>query len=99
MGISRRRFLAYVASAGAALAAGACGSGQGQRASGSAIRVPSSFSYEAIPYLSEKANLPYSEARLPGAPIRVSHNIEKARSLLGYRPRYDMRRIIDSAVG
>jgi nucleoside-diphosphate-sugar epimerase len=60
---------------------------------------PSPFTFdEAVTYLHERAGLPYRTVRLPGPRIRVAHSIDKARSLLGYDPVYDIRRIIDSAL-
>jgi UDP-glucose 4-epimerase len=60
---------------------------------------PSPFSFdEAVTYLHERRGIPYRTVRLPGPRIRVAHSIDKARSLLGYEPVYDIRRIIDSAL-
>jgi UDP-glucose 4-epimerase len=60
---------------------------------------PSSFVFDkAVSYLSAKSGIPYVEARLPGPPIRIRHSISKARSFLGYDPRYDIYKIIDSAI-
>lgn len=53
---------------------------------------------EAIPYLSEKLAIPYVEACIPGQPIRIRQSIDKAQSLLGYGPVYDIFRTIDTAV-
>ena len=57
------------------------------------------FSFDqAVPYLSEKTGIPFVEARIPGKPIRLHHSTAKARSLLGYRPQYDIFKSIDSAL-
>ncbi len=60
---------------------------------------PSSFSYRvAVVALHEATGLPVVEARLPGTPIRIAHDISKARSVLGYTPLRDIRRIISDAI-
>jgi UDP-glucose 4-epimerase len=60
---------------------------------------PTPFAFDAvIPYLSEKAGLPYVEASIAGPPIRIHHSTAKARALLGYEPRYDVFRSIDDGL-
>ncbi|MCY4354665.1 MAG: NAD(P)-dependent oxidoreductase [Truepera sp.] len=60
---------------------------------------PAPFDFDrAVPYLSERAGIPYVEARIPGPPIRIHHDIGKARSLLGYAPQHDIVSTIDAAV-
>ena len=62
---------------------------------------PAAFSYRtAVHALQEKAGLPVLELRIPGPPIRIAHDISKARSILGYSPEFDIRKIIaDAAAG
>jgi UDP-glucose 4-epimerase len=56
---------------------------------------PAPFSYRvAVEALHRAFGLPYVEVRIPGVPIRLSHDISKARSLLGYAPRFDISTII-----
>ncbi len=60
---------------------------------------PSPFSYRtAVDALHEATGLPYVEVRIPGPPIRIAHDISKARSILGYKPERDILRIIADAV-
>ncbi len=57
------------------------------------------FSYEeVIPYLSEAIGMPYFKAVIPIPGSRMELSISKARSLLGYRPKYDVFKIIDDAL-
>lgn len=59
---------------------------------------PSPFSYRvAVEALHRTFGLPYVEVRIPGPPIRASHEIAKAKSVLGYRPVYDIGRIVEEA--
>lgn len=59
---------------------------------------PSPFSYRvAIEALHKTFDLPYVEVRIPGPPIRASHEIAKAKSILGYRPIYDIQKIVEEA--
>ena len=53
---------------------------------------------EAGRYAAEKTGLPLVEAELPVFVWRYEHSIAKARSILGYRPEYDVFRMIDDAV-
>lgn len=60
---------------------------------------PSPFSYEEmIPYLSRAIGMPYFKAVIPLPGRRMEISISKARSILGYRPKYDVFRIIDDAL-
>ena len=60
---------------------------------------PMPFSWdEAVPYLSERLGIPYVETRLKGDPTFYEFDLSKARRLLGFRPRYDIRRMIDDAM-
>ncbi len=59
---------------------------------------PAQFSYRvAVEALHEATGLPFIEVRIPGPPIRIAHDISKARSILGYAPERDIRRIIEDA--
>lgn len=59
---------------------------------------PAPYSYRvAVEELHRVFGLPYVEVRIPGPPIRISHEIAKAKSLLGYRPVHDIHRIIAEA--
>lgn len=61
---------------------------------------PSPFSYRtAVEALHEATGRPFVEVRIPGPPIRIAHDISKARSVLGYKPERDVLRIIADAVG
>jgi UDP-glucose 4-epimerase len=60
---------------------------------------PAPFTYEEmIPYLSKAIGVPYFKAVLPVPGVRMELSIAKARTLLGYRPQYDVFRIIDDAL-
>ena len=60
---------------------------------------PASFSYRtAVEALHKATGLPYIEVRIPGPPIRIAHDISRARSILGYAPTRDIGRIIAEAV-
>lgn len=60
---------------------------------------PAPFSYRsAVEALHQVTGMPFVEVRIPGPPIRIAHDISKARSMLGYRPERDIVRIIDDAV-
>ncbi len=60
---------------------------------------PAPFSYRtAVEALHDATGLPFVEVRIPGPPIRIAHDTSKARSILGYAPTRDVRRIVDIAV-
>lgn len=60
---------------------------------------PSQFSYRtAVEALHEATGMPFVEVRIPGPPIRIAHDISKARLILGYTPERDIGRIIADAV-
>jgi len=62
------------------------------------ITGPSSFSYKlAAEYISEKLNFPVVKFEYDKF-YDFTHNIAKARSILGYNPQYDIVKIIDDAV-
>jgi hypothetical protein len=52
---------------------------------------------KAVRYASEHTNIPLVEANLPAPPLNYEISISKARGLLGYRPEYDVFRMIDNA--
>jgi len=63
-----------------------------------AITGPSAFSYDvAADYISRKLDLPVVEFEC-GEYNDFTHNIAKARSILGYNPEYDITKIIDEAI-
>ena len=60
---------------------------------------PEPFSFrDAVEALHKATGLPVVETRIPGPPIRIAHDIAKARAMLGYAPTWDIRTIIDDAV-
>ena len=60
---------------------------------------PAPFSYRtAVETLHDATGLPLVEVKIPGPPIRIAHNISKARSILGFAPQRDIQRIIADAV-
>ena len=60
---------------------------------------PGPFTWdEAVPYLSERLGVPYIEAALQGDPTFYEFDLSKARRLLGFKPRYNIRRMIDDAL-
>ncbi len=60
---------------------------------------PAPFSYDqAVGYLSERTGYPVADARIPGPALHIHHSTAKARSLLGYAPRYGIRETIDAAI-
>ena len=62
------------------------------------IAAPSAFSYDVLSeYISKKLNLPVVNFALDGF-HDFSIDINKARSVLGYRPEYDVFRIADNAM-
>ena len=62
------------------------------------IAAPSAFCYEVLArYISEKMNLPVVDFELDGF-YDFSIDINKARSVLGYKPEYDTFKIVDAAI-
>ncbi|MDE3001295.1 MAG: NAD(P)-dependent oxidoreductase [Gemmatimonadota bacterium] len=60
---------------------------------------PAPFSWdEAVPHLSERLGIPYVETRLTGNPTFYEFDLSRARKLLGFKPEYDIRRMIDDAL-
>lgn len=62
------------------------------------IAAPSAFSYDVLSdYISKKLGLPVVEFELDGF-HDFSIDINKARSVLGFQPKYDIFRIVDDAI-
>ena len=60
---------------------------------------PAPFSYRvAVEELHKRTGIPYVELKIPGTPIRIQHDISKAKSVLGYQPKFDILKVIDSAM-
>ncbi len=55
-------------------------------------------SEQIVPYLSQKLGVPYVEARLPGIPTFYDVDTSATRDVLGYRPEYDVFRMLDEAM-
>ena len=51
-----------------------------------------------MPHLSRHPGIPYVEASVKGTPIFFEYDLTKARTLLGFNPRYDIIRMIDDAI-
>ncbi|HXF64465.1 MAG TPA: NAD(P)-dependent oxidoreductase [Caldilineaceae bacterium] len=64
------------------------------------LAAPRAFTWEeAIPYLAEKLGLPYVDVRLAGhTPTYYEFDLSKGARLLGYRPSYDIFRMIDEGM-
>lgn len=62
------------------------------------VAAPVPFSYDVLArYVGEKLGVPVVDFELPdGHDFEI--DISKARSVLGYRPEYDVFRIVDAAV-
>ncbi len=52
----------------------------------------------AVPYLSEKLDVPYIDAVSQGIPTFYQFDLSKARNLIGFEPQYDIIRMIDDAI-
>jgi len=62
------------------------------------IAAPSAFSYDVLSeYISGKLDLHVAELELDGC-YDFSIDINKARSILGYKPDYDIFKIVDDAI-
>lgn len=60
---------------------------------------PKPFTWdEAIPYLSEKLDIPYIDVVSQGTPTHYQFDLSKARNLIGFEPQYDIIRMIDDAI-
>lgn len=63
------------------------------------LGAPSAFTWDdAVPYLSDSIGVPYVDARVSGGTTYYEYDLSKARRLLGFQPKYDVRRMIDDAV-
>ncbi len=51
---------------------------------------------EVVPYLSNRYNLDYIEARLPASNY-FEFDLSKIKNLLGYQPKHDLQSILDTA--
>ncbi len=70
-------------------------------AAGGAIQLagPRPFTWdEAVPHLSERLGIPYIEAELQDVPTFYEFDLSRARQVLGFRPQYDIIRMIDDAL-
>ena len=71
-------------------------------AAGATIQLggPGPFTWEeAVPHLSTCLDIPYIDARvIEGPPCCYEHDLTKAHTLLDWRPRYDIIRMIDDAL-
>lgn len=61
---------------------------------------PTSFTFDnMVKYLSKKVKIPWVSVRLPiDLPFNFSTNISKAKILLGYKPVWDIYKMIDDAI-
>ncbi len=64
------------------------------------LAAPRAFTWEeAIPYLAEKLGFPYVDVRLAGhVPTQYAFDLSKGARLIGYRPAYDIFRMIDEGL-
>ena len=53
---------------------------------------------EAVPHLSKCLGIPYEAISVPGPPTFYEYELGKPRSKFGFRPQYDIIRMIDDAV-
>lgn len=59
---------------------------------------PGPFTWDAaVPYLSEKLDIPYIEAVSQSTPTHYQFDLSKARNLIGFEPQYDIIQMIDDA--
>ncbi len=60
---------------------------------------PRAFTWdEAVPYLSQRLDIPYQEVALKGPPTFYEYDLSKSRALIGFQPQYDIIRMIDDAM-
>ena len=60
---------------------------------------PSPFSFdEAVPYMSERIDIPSITATVSGPPANFGFDLKKAKELIGFEPQYDVFRMIDDAL-
>ena len=72
-----------------------------ERAAGETFQLgsPTAFKWdELVPYLSDKTGMPHVDARSSAIPTYYEYDLSKARDLLGYRPRYGFKEMVDDAV-
>ena len=63
------------------------------------ISGPEPFKYSnTVPYLSNKLDIPYIDVKINGPSINIEHSIEKARNVLGYKPKFDIFKTIDDGI-
>ncbi|MCZ6636022.1 MAG: NAD(P)-dependent oxidoreductase [bacterium] len=53
---------------------------------------------EAVPYLSQRLDIPFQEAILQGPPTFYEYDLTKSRERIGFEPQYDIIRIIEDAL-
>lgn len=60
---------------------------------------PAAFTWDqAVPYLSERLQIPYLDLSTGGVPTYYEFDLTKARQLIDFQPRYDIFRMIDDAL-
>ena len=60
---------------------------------------PAPFTWdEAVPYLSDRLGIPWVRAVCGGIPTFYEYDLTRARDLLGFKPEFDIFRMIDDAV-
>ena len=60
---------------------------------------PEPFTWDtAVPYLAERLNMSYTDVSIDGTPTFYEFDLNKARTLIDYKPRYDIFRMIDDAI-
>jgi nucleoside-diphosphate-sugar epimerase len=63
------------------------------------LAAPRAFSWEeVVPHLSQALEIPWIEATLSGSPIHYQLDISKAQKTIGYKPQYDMIRMINDGL-
>ncbi|MBM3932762.1 MAG: NAD(P)-dependent oxidoreductase [SAR202 cluster bacterium] len=63
------------------------------------IGAPSAFSWDDIvPYISKRIEMPYVSASIKTTPTYYEFDLTKARTILGFKPQHDARRMIDEDI-
>ncbi len=63
------------------------------------LAAPRAFTWEeVVPHLGQALEIPWVEASLSGPAIHYELDISKARKTIGYKPKYDMLRMIDDGL-
>jgi len=63
------------------------------------LAAPRAFSWEeVVPHLSQALEIPWIEATLSGPPIHYQLDISKAQKTIGYKPQYNMIRMINDGL-